>query len=292
MAQTSTKNAKELSYCADAGINDDEEDGCASEKPRLQIAKSQEYKEHGSQEMILEYSCVSPIKVCQNKLSERGIIVHKAILRSFAERGQPLKREEISLMYPTEDVIAILKTLQQNDLAVLNDEGELIGAYPFTQVDTPHTLLINGQTLHAMCSFDALGVSAMFGVEVDIHSRCHLSQDSIHIKMLNKKVIKVNYPELRVGIPKKSSKGCAARNLCPEMIFLRDAKIADDWVAEKVDILLLLSLQEAIELSAFYFVPLVSDEKLITTSVEHLAKIQEYMTQLSCCLHSSENEEK
>jgi len=205
-----------------------------------------------------------PLKGRQQQLEKELLEVHKGILSSFVEKGRPLTRKEIAGKLAGKDVDRALKRLGGDDLVVLDAEEEnVVGAYPMTMQDTPHHLIVNGHKIHAMCALDSLSVSPMFGLEVAIDSRCHVTGEPIHIHQKAKEVLEVKpSPEVHVGIRWQNTCGCAASSLCMEMVFLKDRDTARKWQGEAVNDISLFTLPEAIEFGERFFAPLIQDESI------------------------------
>ncbi len=55
-----------------------------------------------------------------------------------------------------------------------------------------------------------------------------------------------------------SSCSCCANSLCMEMMFLKDGKIAESWLAEDKGNRETFTLQEAVDFGARFFVPLMA----------------------------------
>ena len=172
-----------------------------------------------------------PLLVRQRTLPPALADLHRAILRSLAERGRVLSRDGTAAALKGGDVDDALERLGREDLVVLNESGtEAVGAYPLTAEATPHRLKLNGQLVSAMCALDALSVGPMFDTEVEIHSRCHVSGESIDIHQRGQEVLAATpSPEVRVGVRWQQPSACAAHSMCLEMVFLKDEPTALTW---------------------------------------------------------------
>lgn len=158
------------------------------------------------------------------------------------------------------DTGGLLSRLRDNDLIVLDDWGEVVGAYPLTMEKTSHVLKVNGHQVHAMCALDALAVSPMFGLEVIIDSSCEMSSEPIHLRQRGREMLEtVPSAELLLGIHWQETTGCAAHSLCREMVFLKNLDAAIDWQKLAPKARELFSLEEAMELAAEFFVPLMQE---------------------------------
>jgi mercuric reductase len=233
----------------------------------------------GSKDMLLVLERLQdllPLKKRQQALPPPLRTLHRAILRSLAETGRPPKQAEIAAMLGSrQSAIHALGILGKNDLVILNTpvtldektkqptvpEGvEVIGAYPMTTESTPHRVVENGNSVNAMCAVDALAISAMFGKEAWIESRCHVTGTPIRILQHGRQIIEARpSPEIRVGIRWQSFNTCAAHTLCTEMVFLKNVETADAWRNTGPASIELLTLPEAIELGIAFFLPLLED---------------------------------
>ncbi len=104
--------------------------------------------------------------------AERGLrAVHQAVLRSFVSTGAPPSTAGLAQYAAPFDVVQVLAELADGDFVYLDDAGKIAAAYPFSALPTPHRVQLQGSaTVFAMCAIDALGISAMAGVPVEIQS--------------------------------------------------------------------------------------------------------------------------
>lgn len=110
-----------------------------------------------------------------NDYSAEEDSVRTAVLRSYGARGRAPTVAELAADtgLPEEAVREGLGRLRERDMVVLDGiSGEVSGAYPFTENDTGHRVVLGEQTLNAMCAVDALGAGAMFGRDATVHSSC------------------------------------------------------------------------------------------------------------------------
>ncbi len=200
-----------------------------------------------------------PLQGRQQALPPALAQVHRAMLHSLAERGQPLTRDEIAQMLEDGDVDGALARLGEDDLVVLGHSGTLpVGAYPMTVEDTPHHLKVNGRAVNAMCALDALSVGPMFNADVDIESRCHVTGEPIHIRQQGNQISSAEpSPNVRVGVKWQNPSACAAHSMCLEMVFLKDEPTALARQQGDTENNTLFALPEAVAFGAGFFNPLV-----------------------------------
>lgn len=202
---------------------------------------------------------VLPLKDKQEACGPELKELHQKVLHSFVENGRILTRDEMALH--TSHIDAAVDTLKNNDMVVFSDNGEPVGAYPFTMETREHKIQINGHTVHAMCALDALSVSPMFNMKTQISSSCRVTGSPIAIQQTGKSIENSEETkDIRFGIAwgAASSCSCCANSLCMEMMFLKDGQTAEQWLAEDQTNREIFSLPEAVEFGARFFVPLMS----------------------------------
>jgi len=199
-----------------------------------------------------------PLKTRQSQLEPQLRDLHIAILRHFATAGKPLAREQIAQLLGDADVDASLARLADDDLVVLTrDRHHIAGAYPFTAEARVHAVLLDGHTVHAMCALDALAIAPMFETATRIDSRCHVTGTPVEIHMQGTELLSAKPGDVRVGIRWQATLGCAARNLCMEMVFLGDADTAGRWQQQDSENISVYELPDAVRFAAAYFRPLL-----------------------------------
>ncbi len=168
-----------------------------------------------------------PLKKRQNSLKTDERSAYIQILNTLAEQARFPSNKELTLIVPEKRIIAILDELHRQDLITKNN-NEFTRAYPISTKETAHQVFINDHCLYSMCAFDAVGISDMFNRPVDIHSKCIISKEPIHLRISNKNILITNQSELQVGIHWKTINQCAANTFCNDMVFLRDKEVADE----------------------------------------------------------------
>ncbi|MGD8629968.1 MAG: alkylmercury lyase family protein [Gammaproteobacteria bacterium] len=201
-----------------------------------------------------------PLKARQSQLEPQLRGLHIAVLRQFATAGRPLSRDEVAQQLGDGDVDAALARLAADDLVVLTpDRSQIVGAYPFTAEERVHKVLVNGQTVHAMCALDALAIAPMFETATRIDSRCHVTDTPVEIHMQGETLLSAKPGEVHVGIHWQGTSGCAAQSLCMEMVFLADAETAQRWQQQDSDNISVFELPDAVAFAGAYFRPLLVD---------------------------------
>ena len=199
-----------------------------------------------------------PLKERQEQLDPSLRALHREILRSFAERGCPPTRAQITALTGKDGVDSALQRLAGDDLIVLSPDRRLVtGAYPFTMEERPHRVTIGGVRVNAMCALDALSVAPMLEIHTRVNSVCHVSAAPVEILMQGEKLLSSRPEHPCIGIRWQGTSGCAAQSLCMEMVFLADAATADTWQHKDRGNTSIFELPAAIEFGARFFRPLL-----------------------------------
>jgi Alkylmercury lyase len=100
----------------------------------------------------------------------------RLILRTFLERGGPIRVEDLAAASPdgpAETLRGALLSLDDEDLIRFR-EGLIDIAYPFAAAPTPFRLRFrDGRERYACCAMDALGIAPMVGETIEIRSPCY-----------------------------------------------------------------------------------------------------------------------
>lgn len=202
---------------------------------------------------------ILPLQARQQDCNAEIQALHRQILASFVTQGRILSREQIAEhVSDLEEAISILKS---HDLVVFSENGDPVGAYPFTMDAREHVVRINGHKVYAMCALDALAVSPMFGMKTQITSRCRITGDPVRIQQSGETIENPDEAgDIHFGIiwGAENADSCCADSLCMEMMFLKDGETARQWLATDPVNTEVFTLQEAVEFGARFFVPLMS----------------------------------
>jgi hypothetical protein len=102
--------------------------------------------------------------------------VFRRILRTFVDRGGPIRIEDIAAAFPdrrAEATRQTLVTLDDDDVIRIHEDHVDL-AYPFSAIPTPFVVRVpDGQERYTCCAIDALGIAPLLGQPVEIRSQCH-----------------------------------------------------------------------------------------------------------------------
>jgi hypothetical protein len=201
---------------------------------------------------------ILPLSRNLQSLNKDQADVYQNILRSYAEQGASLNKHEITRQ--VENIDEAIKVLKENDMVVFDDDGEPIGAYPFTMEQREHEVSVNGHKVHCMCALDALAVSPMFDKQTTINSICHVTGEPVSIQQRNREIINSDdNKDVYFGLSWNSAaNNCCATSLCTQMVFLKGQQIADQWQAEDTENREIFNLSDAVDFAAGFFIPLMT----------------------------------
>jgi hypothetical protein len=200
-----------------------------------------------------------PLKARQAQLPEPLQKMHRKILATLVQQGRLPGPGELAELVGAEHIDAGMLRLSEDDLVVLDNAGKHpVGAYPVTTEHTPHSILVNGNTIHGMCALDALSVAPVFDTAVEINSVCHVSRSPVHIEMQGSNITAAQpSADVTVGIRWQQPSSAAAHSLCLEMVFHKNRLIAETWQGGDIENTSLFTLPEAVELGTAFFLPLL-----------------------------------
>lgn len=208
-----------------------------------------------------QLNCILPLVKNQNDLSPEDAHVHITILNSYAMQGREPSLSELAGL--SNNISATLAKLQKLDLIVLNDDGQVRGAYPFTSEDRIHQVTIGQHTVHCMCALDSLAVSPMFQMPTHIRSKCVVSGVDIDIQQNVDRVLNADdNREVYFAIDWGAANGnvSCADSLCGYMDFIKGDALAKEWQAKSKDYEA-FKLDEAIEFASQFFSPLMRSRR-------------------------------
>ena len=193
---------------------------------------------------------ILPLAERQQKLNPEISSLYQNILSSYVELGRTLNKSEMSQQ--VDNIDEAINTLRSYDMVVFDSNDEPVGAYPFTMEQRDHKVTVNDHLIHSMCALDALAISPMFNVKTHIDSSCSVSGDSISIDQLDQTILnKETNKDVHFAINWNSAaNNCCATSLCTEMIFLKDKKIADQWMLEDSENREIFTIDEAIDFAS------------------------------------------
>ena len=202
---------------------------------------------------------ILPLEARQKACSKQIRELHQLALRSFVSKGRMLTREEMA--QHVGDLGEAIEVLRSSEMVLFSENGDPVGAYPFTTEQREHQVLVDGHRVHAMCALDALAVSPMFAMQTRISSRCRITGDPVNIRQSGNAIENPDEArDIHLGIAWGAAHADSrcADSLCMQMIFLRDGKIARQWHADDFGDRETFTLPEAVEFAGRFFVPLVA----------------------------------
>lgn len=113
------------------------------------------------------------------------LAVRNATYRLFVELGRAPTVDEIatSLGQASEEVVAAWRRLHDAHALVLDADGGLRMANPFSAVETAHRVDAAGHEWFANCGWDAFGVGVVLRSDSTIHTTCPDCGEALDIEV-------------------------------------------------------------------------------------------------------------
>lgn len=155
--------------------------------------------------------------------------LHEAILHSYIETGRATLAADLAVLAGG-DAGPALSDLVARDLIVL-ENGEVVGAYPFTSRLARQTVKISERTIGAMCAIDALGAGAMARRDAQVHADCAKCGAPIRIEIASQglKIDRVAPEATMIWAGVQMVSGCAADTQCKSMLMFCKTEHLEDW---------------------------------------------------------------
>jgi hypothetical protein len=188
--------------------------------------------------------------------------VRTTLLRFYAEQGRAPTIDELAgrADVSSSALRPILASLKARDLVVLDaDGGAIVGAYPFTDRDTEHRVMVGDRAVNALCAIDALGVGDMYGRDVEIRSRCRSCGAPVEITTSDqgRGLAHVKPATAVVWSGIRDTGGCAASSMCTVIAFFCGDAHLEAWRTEHdpEGRGFRLSMDEALQAGRAFFAP-------------------------------------
>ncbi len=201
-------------------------------------------------------------------LDETDDRVRRAVHDLYPATGKGPGLREIALIagLAAERVAGSLRRLADRDLLVLDEDGRVVGAYPFSDSDTGHCVELPVVSIAAMCAIDALGMGAMLAQDTAIRSSCRLCGRAVDIGTRDRgRTLAAASPEEAVVWSGMLYGGaCAATSLCTVQAFFCSDEHLERWRARGPAggaSGFRLSLEEAFQFGRAIFAPMLSPSK-------------------------------
>jgi len=159
----------------------------------------------------------------------------QVIALQLLSKGEPVSRDRLAEAWgmPLEQVNAIFEQASALGTLQLDDEGNMVGS-AISLVPSSHKFLVNGKTLYAWCSYDAIYAPGVIGSDAVVESVDPLTNESIRIKVSPNGVME-SEPEgivtTVVGM-EADARGGAESPRCNQMQFFVSEENASKWAID------------------------------------------------------------
>jgi hypothetical protein len=118
-------------------------------------------------------------------VTPEDLAIRNATYRLFVELGRAPTVDEVAATVAegTEGVGKAWRRLHDAHALVLDGEGRLFMANPFSAVQTPHQVDAGGRTWYASCGWDAFGIGVVLRTDSTVHTTCADCRESLAIEV-------------------------------------------------------------------------------------------------------------
>lgn len=114
------------------------------------------------------------------------LAARNATYAAFVELGRAPTSQELAdrTRATASDIAASWARLQENHALVLDADGAIVMANPFSAIETPHRVEAAGRIWFANCGWDAFGIGAALHVDSMIHTICPDCGESVDLEVV------------------------------------------------------------------------------------------------------------
>jgi hypothetical protein len=156
------------------------------------------------------------------------------ILRRFASHGTPSSTDTAAAAERLGlDRKAALTKLADEDLIHVDENGEVVVAYPFSGRPTAHKVRFeSGREAYAMCAIDALGIAPMFDQAIEIASVDPLTGEAVRATITpeGEGTWEPRSAAIVAGVIDRSDE--SFRGCCPALNFFASAESGNRWLKD------------------------------------------------------------
>ena len=118
-------------------------------------------------------------------MTPEDLAIRNATYRLFAERGRAPTTDEVAIAIGEGSIAveAAWQRLQEAHALVLDGEGRLKMANPFSAVETPHRVEADGRSWYANCGWDAFGIGVVLRTDSMIQTTCADCGETIELEV-------------------------------------------------------------------------------------------------------------
>jgi hypothetical protein len=175
------------------------------------------------------------------------------ILRRFSEAGAvPGEAARAEAARLGLDFDTACDQLVAEGLVHFDADGSVAVAYPFSGRPTSHRVVIDGQSVHAMCAIDALGIAPMFDRTVVVTSRDPITQAEIKVSLQPEGTAQWQ-PEEAVVVVGRCCDGKAFEGCCQVLNFFASTDSAERYLRDRAVEGFPITIPQAIEVGRAIF---------------------------------------
>jgi len=166
----------------------------------------------------------------------------QVIALQLLSKGEPVSRDRLAIAWgmPLEQVNAIFEQASALGTLQLDDSGNMVGS-AISLIPSGHKFQVNGKTLYAWCSYDAVYAPGVIGSDAVIESFDPLTKEPLQIKISPDGMVesKPNGVVTTVVGMEVDSRGGAESPRCNQMHFFASEENASKWAADHPGVIIM-----------------------------------------------------
>lgn len=168
--------------------------------------------------------------VLLSSLPKETIPILRAVFFSIRE-GRPVSEDFLAKQtgIETKTVESVVEILAQRQMIVRGDNRKIVGALGLSIIPTNNKIQMAGRTLFAWCAISTLELSTALEADVDIHSNCAYTGESIEVTVRNGKLEKVTPDSTVIWTVPFDSEAPWAGGTCKQIHYFSSVEHANKW---------------------------------------------------------------
>lgn len=174
--------------------------------------------------------------------------------------GLPVTPEQVLKITSNIQMSLDVATAFINRNAENDDDGNIVGIFGLSQKDHPHRFVVKGQALTTWCAWDSLFLPALLNKAATVESFCPATKKKIRLAISPETIEQVEPSNavLSVVVPETGKRTLESvediRSMfCCLVHFFSSADAATEWISDKSQNIMILSIEEGYYLGKLAF---------------------------------------
>ena len=174
--------------------------------------------------------------------------------------GSPITPEQIEQIFSANQIPFDAGNDFINRVSERDGEGNVVGIFGLSQLKHPHQFEVKGHKLSTWCAWDTLFLPVFLKQTATIRTYCPATKEKIRLTITTEKIEQVAPPGtvLSMVVPEIAKGDCGSSeeikcSFCQLVHFFSSPEAANEWVSEKNQDIVILSVEEGYRLGQLAF---------------------------------------